>query len=109
MANDEKPTSIWKKEMSFRRKPADESATESSSDPAPGSIWKKDVSLRKKSKDVPAEPEIVVEPEPQPVELEPVAVVIPEPVLAPTPAVEHSWLTKPLEEISEPNDYNRTS
>jgi type IV pilus assembly protein PilM len=31
-----------------------------------------------------------------------VAIVVPEPVVAPQPAVEHSWLTQPLEEVSEP-------
>ncbi|HEX4929892.1 MAG TPA: type IV pilus assembly protein PilM [Gaiellaceae bacterium] len=117
MASDEKPTSIWKKEMSFRRKPADESAPASDSPAAEsgagapaGSVWKKEISLRKKPKEEPAEPEVVAvepepvapEPEPEPaVELEPVAAA-PEPVLEETPAVEHSWLTKPLEEISEP-------
>jgi len=104
MASDEKPSSIWKKEMSFRRKPADESAPDSSSEQEPaasGSVWKKEISLRKKPKAAPAETEVVaVEPEPA-VELEPVAVA-PEPALEQTPAVEHSWLTKPLEEISAP-------
>lgn len=105
--SDEKPTSIWKKEMSFRRKPAEEGAPDAPAGQAPasGSIWKKEISLRKKSKDAAAEPEVAaVEPEllPEPVVVEPVTVepvaVEPEPV----PAVEHSWLTKPLEEISEP-------
>ena len=34
MADDEKPTSIWKKEMSFRRKPAEEPAPDGSSEAA---------------------------------------------------------------------------
>ncbi len=114
MASDEKPTSIWKKEMSFRRKPADEPASDSSSEPESGSesqsgsVWKKELSLRKKPKEVPAEAAVVaVEPEPAaPVELAPVAAVTPEPapepVLEPASPVEHAWLTKPLEEISEP-------
>ena len=112
MADDEKPTSIWKKEMSFRRKPADDDAPDRSSESqsGSGSIWKKELSLRKKSQDAPVEPDVVaVEPQPpveppvEPiVELEPVAVAAPEPTLEPTPVVEHSWLTKPLEEISEP-------
>lgn len=125
MASDEKPSSIWKKEMSFRRKAAEETASdgsEGSSEPGsePGSLWKKEISLRKKSQDTPVEPEVVaVEPqaetEPQP-ETQPVAELLPaalaalaatvepvvEPVVEPGPAVEHSWLTKPLEEISEP-------
>ena len=110
MADDEKPTSIWKKEMSFRRKPADESAPEgpAESESGSGSIWKKELSLRKKAQDAPVEQEVVaVEPEPpvEPVvELEPVAVAAPVPTPEPTPVVEHSWLTKPLEEISDPPD-----
>ena len=104
MPSDEKPTSIWKKEMSFRRKPADESAPDGSAEPESpsGSIWKKEISLRKKAKDAPAEPEVVVEPEPpleaepqlevEPqleadqqslVQLEPVAIAAPEPVHEP--------------------------
>ena len=112
MADDEKPTSIWKKEMSFRRKPADENASESTPGPEPaspsGSIWKKELSLRKKAQDAPVVPEVVaVEPEPvgEPVVVpEPVAVAAAEPTLEPALVVEHSWLTKPLEEISEPPD-----
>ena len=103
MASDEKPDSIWKKEMSFRRKP-DESASDGSSEPESesGSIWKKELSLRKKPQDAPVEPEVVaVEPEPQPVAVA-APEAVPDPVLEPTLAVEHSWLTKPLEEVSEP-------
>ena len=70
MMRDEKPTSIWKKEMAFRRKSAeeqtpDESAeAESPSDRSPtpaqsSSLWKKEFSLRKKPKDAPHEPEAV--------------------------------------------------
>jgi hypothetical protein len=112
MADDEKPTSIWKKEMSFRRKDADESAPEgpAESESGSGSIWKKELSLRKKAQDVPVEEVVAAEPEPpvnltvEPVvELEPVAVA-PVPTPEPTPVVEHSWLTKPLEEISDPPD-----
>ena len=107
MASDEKPTSIWKKEMSFRRKPAEERAPSATDDaaPAPGSLWKKEISLRKKQKDAPVEPEVVaVEPEvvPEVAAVEPVVVAVPEPALSPAPTVEHSWLTKPLEEVSEP-------
>ena len=109
MADDEKPTSVWKKEMSFRRKPAEERGPDDSSESESGSIWKREVSLRKKQ-EPPAEPEVAaaVAPEPElpielpvellaeiPVELAPVAV-------EPEPVVEHSWLTKPLEEISDP-------
>ena len=73
--SDEKPTSIWKKEMSFRRKSEEEqtagspSASESTSEPQSesSSLWKKEFSLRKKPKDAPSEPEVVAsEPEPAP-------------------------------------------
>ncbi|HUQ23040.1 MAG TPA: type IV pilus assembly protein PilM [Gaiellaceae bacterium] len=118
MADDEKPTSIWKKEMSFRRKPADESESPGSPDEESpsGSIWKKELSFRKKSQELPEESEIaavaaepVVVPEPvlEPVvvaEPEPVVAAVPEPGPEPTPVLEHSWLTKPLEEVSEPPD-----
>ena len=43
--SDEKNTPIWKKEISFRRKP-DEAAPES--DAGSASIWKKEISLGKK-------------------------------------------------------------
>ena len=45
--SDEKNTPIWKKEISFRRKP-DEAAPES--DAGSASIWKKEISLGKKGK-----------------------------------------------------------
>ncbi len=154
--SDEKNSSIWKKEMSFRRKSEDErepdgsseSESPSESETESSSLWKKEFSLRKKPK---AEPEAVAvasepEPEPEPelapapeptfeptpepeVVHEPVAFVPPLPVFEPAPSVEpapppaflaaapavdvpptvdpelvveHSWLTKPLEEVSEP-------
>ena len=110
MSEDEKPTSIWKKEISFRRKPG-EAAADPAGQPGGGSIWKKEISLRKKAKDEEAAP-IVEAPAPseldaaiaalsEPVEPEPV-VVEPEPVAPAAPAVEHDWLTQPLDEISEP-------
>jgi type IV pilus assembly protein PilM len=127
--SDEKPSSIWKKEISFRRKAADEAAV--AADPGEStSIWKKEISLRKKAKA--DEPEAAAEPGeapaptvPDPAAPEPftqpadpvleaaiAALSVPEP-LAPAPApepaapvapaaLEHDWLTKPLEEISEP-------
>jgi type IV pilus assembly protein PilM len=113
MTNDEKPTSIWKKEMSFRRKPADENTSDGSSESASaaGSIWKKELSLRKKPQDTSVEEVVAVEPELEPelaAALEVLAIVAPEPAPEPAPesapAVEHSWLTKPLEEVSEPPD-----
>ena len=113
MADDEKPTSVWKKEISFRRKP-DENAADPAGEPGSGSIWKKEISLRKKAEDdeataeiaieVPAAPELdaaIAALQAAPVVVEPVAVAPPTPAPA-TPAVEHDWLTKPLEEISEP-------
>ena len=118
MASDEKPTSIWKKELSFRRKSDAERAAETGEPGASASIWKKEISLRKQAKD--ADPvEVATEPEPatpaEPVlepaleaalealAAEPVAAA-PEPPAepAPAPAIEHDWLTKPLEEVSEP-------
>ena len=47
--SDEKNTPIWKKEISFRRKP-DEGAPES--DAGSASIWKKEISLGKKGNEV---------------------------------------------------------
>jgi type IV pilus assembly protein PilM len=114
MADDEKPTSIWKKEISFRRKPADEAADAPAASGS-SSIWKKEISLR--TKDAEHEPMPELDPElAEPVEAEsdldaaiaalslpaePPAVE-PEPVAPPVPSVEHGWLTQPLEEVSEP-------
>jgi type IV pilus assembly protein PilM len=72
MASDEKPTSIWKKEISFRRKPEGEGAA--TVEPGePSSIWKKEISLRKKAKaDGPVEP-VALEPVEEPVSLDPVS------------------------------------
>ena len=80
MADDEKPTSIWKKEISLRKKPAEENAA---------------------ALPVESQPELdaaiaALSLEPEAPAAEPVAAVPVE------PAVEHGWLTKPLEEISEP-------
>jgi type IV pilus assembly protein PilM len=109
VADGEKPTSIWKKELSFRRKPEDE-AVEAPAEAGSGSIWKKEISLRKKD----AEHEPVAEPAPGPAPAESdldaaIAALAPaaepaavEPVAPPAPAVEHGWLTQPLEEVSEP-------
>jgi type IV pilus assembly protein PilM len=130
MTEDQKPTSIWKKEISFRRKP-NEGAVDADGSPGSGSIWKKEISLRKKAKDEEADTAITVEapaeaeldaalaalqaapllPEPiaaepfvpEPVVAEPVAAMpVPEPVAPATPAIEHDWLTQPLEQVSEP-------
>ena len=80
MASDETPTPIWKKEMSFDRKPAEE--------PGDG------------SSEAMAEPEVIAaDPEPDVVPVVPAAT---EPALESAPAVEHSWLTEPLEQVSEP-------
>jgi type IV pilus assembly protein PilM len=114
MADDEKPTSIWKKEISFRRKPADEAADVPAASGS-SSIWKKEISLRKKDAEHETMPEL--DPElAEPVEAEPdldaaiaalsapaePAAIEPEPVAPPVPSVEHGWLTQPLEEVSEP-------
>ena len=99
MADDEKPTSIWKKEISFRRKPADERRRRAGGESGSSSIWKKEISLRKKD----AEHEPMPEPAPElaePVESEPdldaaiaalslpaePPAVEPEPVAPPDPA-----------------------
>lgn len=114
MADDEKPTSIWKKEISFRRKPDEEEAAVPAASGA-GSIWKKEISLRKKAAE--HEPEEPAADEEEPAEndldaaiaalaVEPEAVaptpVAPAPPVAPPAAIEHDWLTQPLEEVSEP-------
>jgi type IV pilus assembly protein PilM len=81
MADDEKPNSIWKKELSFRRKPANGDEAEPSA-PATGI-------------DVDAAIATLL---PEPVAAQPVT-----PPIAPVaPAVEHDWLTQPLEVVSEP-------
>jgi type IV pilus assembly protein PilM len=109
--SDEKPTSIWKKEISFRRKPEDD--LDALDDGGKTSIWKKEITLGKRRPDepdtpdfeTPAEPELVVaaaESNPVP---EPVVPSEPAPVVPATPvppAIEHDWLTQPLEEVSEP-------
>ena len=109
MADGDKPTSIWKKEVSFRRKPNEEDA-DATVESGSSSIWKKEISLRKKEPEVEvvaAEPEEAAVAEPDldaaiaALALEPVAVA-PEPAPAPAAAIEHDWLTKPLEEVSDP-------
>ena len=126
--SDEKNTPIWKKEISFRRKP-DNDAPESEAGSA--SIWKKEISLGKKDAgadgvsgaiEAAVESEAPVEAAPA-VDLELIAryAPLPDPVAppaAPPPApvapapiddaaseqspIEHDWLTKPLEEVSSP-------
>ena len=111
MADDEKPTSIWKKEISFRRKP-DEAVADAPAESGASSIWKKEISLRKQAAEhqpeaetevLPATPDVDVDAAiaalaPEPVAAEPAAVPA-EPV---APAIEHDWLTQPLEEVSDP-------
>ena len=110
--SDEKPTSIWKKEISFRRKPGEDAAVADVAAPG-GSIWKKEISLRKKAKDAAADAQEpgATEPEaPEPDEIDAAIAALaqpappqpaqPAPVLA--PPVEHDWLTQPLEQVSEP-------
>jgi len=110
MADDEKSTSIWKKEISFRRKPDDDAVAAEPAESGPSSIWKKEISLGKKEAEhapaptvAPAEPESDLDAAIAALALpaEP-AVVEPEPAAPPLPAVEHDWLTQPLEEISDP-------
>jgi type IV pilus assembly protein PilM len=107
MSDDEKPTSIWKKELSFQRKPEDAPDEEGGT-----SAWKQE-SGPTFPLDVPAEPEPVVfetleavpapAPEPAGPAVDPVVDPGPAPlVLSPMAPVEHDWLTQPLEEVSEP-------
>jgi type IV pilus assembly protein PilM len=118
VADDQKPTSLWKKEISFRRKPGDETA-DAPVESGSSSIWKKEFSLRKKDAEHEPTPEPAPEPTPEPaapvvpetdldaaiaslsLPLEPAAAA-PEPEPVVPPAVEHGWLTQPLEEVSEP-------
>jgi type IV pilus assembly protein PilM len=79
MTDDEKPTSIWKKEISLRKKPAEANA----------------------ALPVESQPELdaaiaALSVEPEAPAREPVS------ALPAEPAFEHRWLTKPLEEISQP-------
>ena len=84
MADDEKPTSLWKKEISFRRKPDESPEAPVAADP------ELDAALAALA--APVAP-VAVQPEQAPA---------PAPDPAPAPAIEHDWLTQPLEEVSEP-------
>ena len=113
MADDQKPTSIWKKEISFRRKPDGETA-EAPAAAGSGSIWKKEISLRGKepAREPQPLPEDPVAPEPEldaaiaalslPTEPPPPVEPAAETIAPLSPPVEHDWLTQPLEEISDP-------
>ena len=113
VADDEKPTSMWKKELSFRRKPDDETV-EAPTESGSTSIWKKEISLRKKDAEhepaaepvvpVPGEPDVDVDAAIAALALptEPAAVEPSPAAPPPAPSVEHGWLTQPLEEVSEP-------
>jgi type IV pilus assembly protein PilM len=118
MADDEKPTSIWKKEISFRRKPGEEPAAGTDVAAPAASIWKREISLRKKAKeaapveaDAPEPPEAAL-PAPAQAELDAAIAALAVPVASPPaaapppqaapPSVEHDWLTQPLEQVSEP-------
>ena len=99
-------TSVWKKEISFRRKPKNEARAADA--PATTSIWKKEISLGRRKQ---AEPDLVAavsEPEAAVVsEPEPVVAAEPTPVAAladDAPPIEHDWLTVPLEDVSLPPD-----
>ena len=81
--SDEEKTSIWKKELSFRRKPERDSADEEVDGT---SIWKKEIGLRKKPDEPAAEPEpFVVEA----LEVAPEPVADPEPVPREVAALPH--------------------
>ena len=110
--SDGKNTPIWKKEISFRRKP-EAAAPEGGAGSTP--LWKKEVSFRKKSEagtvDTPVETthpvsEVAVEDADAAVDLDLIARYAGLPAAPPPPTEEppseHDWLTKPLEEVSEP-------
>ena len=80
--SDEKPTSIWKKELSFKRKPKEEPISEP-------------VAAEVAEAPVPAAPA----PEALPPEAPPPLPAAPEPV-----AIDHGWLTQPLELVSTPDE-----
>ena len=106
--DDDKPAPIWKKELSFKRKPRAEEPPAADDAPAP-SVWKKEISLRRKptaevaATPVVPEPEAETPPEPElPVLPEPVLPVAVAPAVPPLAPVEHAWLTEPLEAMSQP-------
>jgi type IV pilus assembly protein PilM len=82
MADDEKPTSLWKQDVSFRRQPDESLEERVARDP------ELDATLSALAD--PVEP-VAMQPEPAHA-----------PAEAPAPAIEHGWLTQPLEEVSEP-------
>jgi type IV pilus assembly protein PilM len=85
--------SIWKKEMSFKKKPKDQSDDHKVEPEAAAStsLWKKELSLKRKPKaDVPVEVEAVAD--------ELVAVPDPEPVVVELPAVELPAVDPPVAE-----------
>jgi len=88
-------TSLWKKEISFRRKPKRE--TPAADAPETTSVWKKEISLGRRKQ---AAPELVD------AVSEPISVLAAEPAPVPPeaeePAIEHDWLTAPLEDVSLP-------
>jgi len=109
--SDEKPTSIWKKELSFKRKPAEAAPEAEPAVPsgAPTTVWKKEISLRRKPKQVAASAPVTEEPVQVDVEpaAPPVSVASPPVSVAPPPLaadIDHSWLTRPLELVSTPDD-----
>ncbi|MDX6387681.1 MAG: type pilus assembly protein PilM [Gaiellaceae bacterium] len=88
--------SIWKKEMSFKKKPKDQSDDHKVEPEAAAStsLWKKELSLKRKPKaDVPVEVEAVAD--------EPVAVPDPEPAVVELPAVELPAADLPVAEAAE--------
>jgi len=80
--------SIWKKEISFKRKPKEKSAAVET-DAAPTSFWKKEITFRRtpKAKIEPAQPEIAAAPTP----------VAPAPVAPPPPVVPARPVPAPVE------------
>ena len=111
--SDGKNTPIWKKEITFRRKPE---AAASEGDAGSTPLWKKEVSFRKKSEagavetptETPADAvsQVAVEDADAAVDLDLIARYAGLPAAsaphAEEPPSEHDWLTKPLEEVSSP-------
>jgi type IV pilus assembly protein PilM len=98
--------SIWKKEMSFKKKPKDQSDDKvvEAEGAASTSLWKKELSLKRKPKaDAPVEVEAVAD--------EPAAVPDPEPPAVELPAVELPVAEAPAEQLTWKKEvsFNRTT
>jgi type IV pilus assembly protein PilM len=104
MASDE--TSIWKKEISFRRKPKEQPASVATPvEPAETSIWKKEISFRRKPKPQAEATPAVVAAQPWPVQppaMPPVAPPVPELPLVEQSAPAEAVGLPPVVPVSSP-------